>query len=208
MSINMTCRACGKESAVYVKGLVSICQTCFLEEFQPTDYLLGPWIFVTSEKGERKRKEAIRSDKKAIKNYSLNGEILEITYNDESSDYLDLTPENIDKIALNKGPLSGKWLVFERESDINHIWMKIAKATIKDELSIASKVSTELTSKGKSYVICVYTSDYFEVEDVFRVRRKLSELEIKQTLRYKPDIYTLLGIYSKTTKLVPYKYSD
>ncbi|MCG3253831.1 MAG: DUF1917 domain-containing protein [Candidatus Heimdallarchaeota archaeon] len=204
----MTCRVCGKEIAVYVKGHGSICQTCYLREYQPTDYMHGPWIYVSSEKNEEKRKQSNRREKKAIKNYRLNGEILEITYNDESVDHLNLTPENIDEIALNKGPLSGKWMVFERESEINQIWLIIAKATINGELGIASKVSTALTSKGKSYVICVYTVDYFDEESVNRVRRRLSELGIKQSLRYKPDIYTLLGIYSKTTKLVPYRYSD
>jgi len=46
------------------------------------------------------------------------------------------------------------------------------------------------------HLICVYTEDYTDIEDVIRVERELRSLGITEALFYKPDIYTYLNIYS------------
>ena len=46
------------------------------------------------------------------------------------------------------------------------------------------------------HVICVYTEDYTDAEDVMRVERELRSLGITEVLFYKPDIYTHLNIYA------------
>ena len=46
-----------------------------------------------------------------------------------------------------------------------------------------------------NYVICVYTDDFTRKGDVWAAENRLRELGITETLRYKPDVYTTLGIY-------------
>ena len=45
------------------------------------------------------------------------------------------------------------------------------------------------------HVMCVYTKDFTDQDDVMRVERGLRELGITGVLRYKPDIYTHFNIY-------------
>ena len=46
------------------------------------------------------------------------------------------------------------------------------------------------------HLICVYTENYTDIEDVIRVERELRSLGISEVLFYKPDIYTHLNIYA------------
>ena len=116
-----------------------------------------------------------------------------------------LSEESLDWGAQNYEIMSGKWLIFRQRDQIDDIWTMIEKETRKEELGIASKVSTLLQGKVR-HVICVYTNNYLDKGDVFRVRENLRELGIDESLYYKPDIYTKLGIYSGTTKLRPWRY--
>ena len=50
-------------------------------------------------------------------------------------------------------------------------------------------------------MICVYTDNYADADDVMRVERELRSLGINDVLYYKPDIYTYFGIYANN----PYK---
>ena len=111
---------------------------------------------------------------------------MEIPVNDES----------IDKLARDSGLVIGKWLLYVSKDKINEVWESVAEATFKDELGIDAKVST--TAQNEKYVICVYTSNYLDTTDVNRVRERLRELGFVARLYYKPDMYTYLGIYSKT----------
>lgn len=90
----------------------------------------------------------------------------------------------------------------------------MARAVAEGHLGTAAKVST---SPNKfEYCICVYTLDYRDTTDVWRVRHKLKELGARyllhsafshssrcaylagftERLYYKPDVYTYLDIYS------------
>jgi hypothetical protein len=54
--------------------------------------------------------------------------------------------------------LIGKWLIYEREEQINESWYAIANSTLKGELGIDAKVSTAVqVGASKEYVVCVYT---------------------------------------------------
>ena len=134
----------------------------------------------------------------------------EIVFSEESKDgvkvkRLPLTEESLDWGAQNYEITSGKWLVFRPRDQIDDVWVMIEDGTRKELLGIASKVSTLQQGKMR-HVICVYTYNYLDEEDVFRVREKLRDLGIEELLYYKPDIYTKLGIYSGTTKLRPWRY--
>lgn len=91
------------------------------------------------------------------------------------------------------GVLIGKWLIYRNDLEIDHVWRTIARSTFKGGLGISAKVSTAM-SERKRHVICVYTGNYLDLEDVMRVRKKLRELGFTEKLCYKPDIYTYLGI--------------
>lgn len=60
--------------------------------------------------------------------------------------------------------------------------------------------------QSTSYVICVYTYDYEDKEDVMRVRERLREVGFHRKLPYKTDAATLAGQYRKTTGKPVSKY--
>ncbi|KAI1826302.1 hypothetical protein F4861DRAFT_537153 [Xylaria intraflava] len=92
----------------------------------------------------------------------------------------------------------GKWLLFRPASEVNEVWGVIAKATAGNKLGIAAKVepmNTAVQRPGR--LICVYTADFSDRADVIRVARKLKQLGLaSETLYYKPDAFTYLGIAS------------
>jgi len=107
----------------------------------------------------------------------------------------------IDKIAEKTNILSGKWLIFVQRDETDQLWKKIEKLANKGKIWSA-KISTSrhpLASKG-THVICVYTKDYTDNSEVMKVRESLKRIGIENELFYKPDIYTLLGIYSDNKK--------
>lgn len=104
--------------------------------------------------------------------------------------------------------LSGKWIVFLKgEDEINKGWKIICANTRNDQLGPSSKVSTkfaEITNekKGRNIrinerVVCVYTKNYENEEDLRRVRDKLRKLGFTKPLCYKTDNATrTIGSFS------------
>ncbi len=94
----------------------------------------------------------------------------------------------------------GKWLIFESPDKIDDTWNKVKDATDKKLLGISSKVSTKRQTKeykGSQYVICVYTKDFRDKEDIKQVLQELRKIGILNKLYYKTDSTTIEGIYSK-----------
>lgn len=96
-------------------------------------------------------------------------------------------------------PQSGKWLIFVPNSQIDEIWKLIKQATEEGNLGGSAKVSTmrpNANSNDESKkVICVYTYDWTDEEDVMRVRGALRALGHTQKLAYKSDQATMEGKY-------------
>ncbi len=96
--------------------------------------------------------------------------------------------------AEHKNQDTGKWLVFVDPCRINSTWVAIKKATEEGRLGFGSKCATKLSfSKkggGKQYVICVYTKDYKDMEDITRVREELRAMAIGGKIPYKTDDMT------------------
>lgn len=90
----------------------------------------------------------------------------------------------------------GKWLFFVAEKYIDDTWRNVKKAIEEDKLWKQAKVSTAWRSKGGVYVVCVYTYDYEDVNDVMKIRDYLREMGFKKTASYKNDEQTIAGIYS------------
>lgn len=92
---------------------------------------------------------------------------------------------------------SGKLLIYVSVAHVDEVWAKIKKATEEGRLGGSSKVSTARPhTKYKSKVICVYTYDGTDNEDVNRIRRELCALGIKGKLPYKLDKDTRDGKYA------------
>lgn len=94
---------------------------------------------------------------------------------------------------------SGKWLIFVKVAKIDHWWEQIHQATQEGRLGIYSRVSTQrrfeaYRSKDRSYLICVYTQNAQDKEDVYRVRRALWDMGIKWKCKYKSMEDSLAGI--------------
>ena len=95
----------------------------------------------------------------------------------------------------------GKWMIYTSEKFYDETWNIIIKLTENGELVDNCKI----TRKGRSptSVICVYTYDGDDVDDVFRVAKKLiRELGLNNTIAYKEDSETYAGNYSGNGKIV------
>ncbi|KAB8293320.1 hypothetical protein EYC80_007645 [Monilinia laxa] len=98
---------------------------------------------------------------------------------------------------------SGKWMIFSPPSDVNEIWSAIAKSTSINSLGIAAKVAPGNDSALLQPVrlICVYTENFADKMDVYRVLKALQKLGLvdksqKRTIYYKADVYTYLELNS------------
>jgi len=75
---------------------------------------------------------------------------------------------------------SGKWLIFRHESHIDELWVKIKQATENGILGRSSKVATAKPNSNAqengTKVICVYTYNWTDEEDVMQIRNELRGL--------------------------------
>jgi hypothetical protein len=96
-------------------------------------------------------------------------------------------------------PKSGKWLIFVDIKEVDEVWAKVKEATEEGKLGSYTKVSTAkpnpLATDPYKMVICVYTYDWTDVEDVRRIREELRKLGITKKIPYKADKDTLAGKY-------------
>lgn len=100
------------------------------------------------------------------------------------------------KFKSNK---TGKWLVFVDIKELDKAWKTIKQATEKGILGIGAKAATAKpnrhASSEKEKVICVYTYNWQDVDDVYRVEKSIRSIGIETTLYYKTDQDTLAGNY-------------
>lgn len=104
---------------------------------------------------------------------------------------------------LKEGKLrSGKWLVFASRENVDEVWEKIREATEAGRLGTSAKVRTAMPHLAEPpewkerRVICVYTRDWTDEQDVMRVREELGKLGITKEIPYKSDEDTLGGKYA------------
>lgn len=107
------------------------------------------------------------------------------------------------ELAQKSHLISGKWMLFPSEDDVDRTWGVVVKAVVADELGTVAKVATkdgaERSERGR--LICVYTRDFGEDKDVRRVVRRLRDIGLVRDdgagdVWYKCDYYTYLGIGS------------
>ncbi|ODM97744.1 hypothetical protein Ocin01_08936 [Orchesella cincta] len=116
------------------------------------------------------------------------------------------------KISKGEDIVTGKWLIFDSLDKIDETWEKISTAVANGILGCSAKVSTIKDQETRSpykdnAVICVYTYDHNDENDVMRVRGALRRMGFTKKLPYKTDIATLEGEYRwKTGKRVSKYY--
>ncbi|MFQ5603464.1 MAG: putative phosphothreonine lyase domain-containing protein [bacterium] len=105
---------------------------------------------------------------------------------------------------------SGKWLVFSPMDKVDDLWQKIKVATEEGRLGSASKAATarpnSLARDARSKVLCIYTYDWTDREDVMRVRAELRKLGVTAKIPYKADADTTAGRYASPGKRRISKY--
>ncbi|CAI7629046.1 unnamed protein product [Penicillium viridicatum] len=103
-------------------------------------------------------------------------------------------------LARETGVTSGKWMLFPTVDRVDEFWGAVARAMEKGELGDVAKVATD-DGGGESRLICVYTDDFGDVEDVKRVVSKLVDIGLvgkgPRSVYYKSDAFTHLEISSK-----------
>ncbi len=108
--------------------------------------------------------------------------------------------------AKENGYTSGKWMLFPMADDVNRIWSLVATATAEGELGQAAKVATDDGSGNAARLICIYTEDFSDKEDVRRVLERLVRMGLvmkkgpmgeDRGIYYKADAFTHLGVDSK-----------
>jgi hypothetical protein len=111
-------------------------------------------------------------------------------------------PEDLDPMRI------GKWLIYLSCQHVGYCWPLVREATEEGTLGVSAKISTDwgkahdlvgMISEGlggwRDHVICIYTADWRNREDVARVGSRLAEIDAvrTQTLQYKPDAFTYGG---------------
>lgn len=102
-------------------------------------------------------------------------------------------------------------MLFPTEENMTSTWRTICEAIIDDRLGTTAKVAIANHSRNSSdkaisrRLICVYTRDFSDIDDVMRVLEELVTLGLAPSegngIYYKCDAYTYLGIESDN----PYK---
>ncbi|KAE8843265.1 hypothetical protein PTNB73_01310 [Pyrenophora teres f. teres] len=103
--------------------------------------------------------------------------------------------ERITCLARETRVVSGKWMLFLKLEDVTRVWKQVVTSVIDNRLGRSCKVATD---DGKNErLICVYTKDFEDAEDVLRVLKRLDSMGLIQagkSIYYKPDAYTYLDI--------------
>lgn len=182
----------------------------------PSTAGVGPWLWVSSPTVSRHHqgkgadpdsfielginlKSAFMRQRSQIE--SENSGKAAATITRKMGPYRDQLEEDLLSAAVKTGTTCGKWMLFPGSDDLPRYWRIVAKATAEGKLGPVSKVATPDPFNGKDEtLICVYTYDFTDLEDVRRVLDELLELSLcrrdGKPIFYKCDAYTYMDITS------------
>lgn len=105
---------------------------------------------------------------------------------------------------------SGKWMLFYDKSVIDEKWLQVKSLLERGKLGNSAKCSTAVsdsTAVDSRSVIIVYTTDYTDTEDVYRVAKILhKKLQYERPMYYKTDEQTYAGLYAISGSKKNYMY--
>jgi Domain of unknown function (DUF1917). len=108
--------------------------------------------------------------------------------------------QNIFDLAKETGVTSGKWMLFPSARQVDATWKTVVTALDEGKLGDAAKVATD-DGSGRARLICVYTRDFADKDDIKRVLKALVAVDLvdeeSMPIYYKCDAYTYLNITSK-----------
>lgn len=97
------------------------------------------------------------------------------------------------------GEHTGKWLIFIERAKVDGWWIDISNAVGAGQLGHAAQVSTArpnpVSRDPSMHVICVYSYDHRDVDDVLRVRNVLRKMGVTWKIGYKTNAATRAGKY-------------
>ncbi|KAL2831247.1 hypothetical protein BJY01DRAFT_260609 [Aspergillus pseudoustus] len=104
-------------------------------------------------------------------------------------------------LAQATNVVTGKWMLFITPDRIDSYWRAVVEGTMRGELGHAAKVATDAgDGEGRARLICIYTKDYRDREDIKQVLMRLMELKLvrkgERPIYYKCDVLTHLEIMS------------
>lgn len=90
-----------------------------------------------------------------------------------------------------------QWMLFVEPTRVNEVWERVATATARNELGIAAKVAPrEERGSARERLVCVYTYDFRDRDDVARVLHRLRQLElVRDRAAGKPIYYKAGGCF-------------
>ncbi len=91
----------------------------------------------------------------------------------------------------------GKWLIYCNNKTVDNTWLLLKDNHKKGFFGNVMKVATALSAmsyKG-NHVICIYTYDSRDINDVMRIRDSLRDIGFTEPLKYKRDIETINNVY-------------
>ncbi|KAF1937858.1 DUF1917-domain-containing protein [Clathrospora elynae] len=107
--------------------------------------------------------------------------------------------QRIVDVAMDTHVISGKWMLFPNSTDVTRVWRQVVTGVIDNRLGTTCKVATD---DGKDErLICVYTKDFQDADDVLRVLYELNTMGLLnsgKSIYYKPDAYTYLELKGET----------
>lgn len=92
---------------------------------------------------------------------------------------------------------TGKWCIFKSVEEIDDAWEKV-KVLAQESKILVAKTSTSISSgteRFPNYVICIYSLDCTNMDEVMRIRECLRGVGFTEPLKYKRDIDTITGVY-------------
>ena len=92
-------------------------------------------------------------------------------------------------------------MLFVPNQQVDSWWEKVREATQDGSLGIQAKAATARpnprATSPQTKLICVYTRDWQDRDDVRRVLGKLRDLGVSWRLAYKTDEATVAGVYGR-----------
>jgi hypothetical protein len=94
-------------------------------------------------------------------------------------------------------------MLFTRSDEVDNAWLNVVDLLASGKLGGCAKVAPKKNTKDDLHVICIYTDDHEDVEDVFTVLHSLRCSAIpcaaQRTLNYKTDDATNAGQYTSNS---------
>lgn len=113
--------------------------------------------------------------------------------------YREQLEDDLVTLAVKTATTCVKWMLFPGPDGSPRYWRVLAQTTAEGRLGPTSKVAT-LDPTETYALICVYTYDFTDEDDMRRVLEEILDLGLCQAdtkpIYYKCDAYTYLGIKS------------